>query len=165
MAGVSAEWEDIVRDLDRVEQLTLDQDVKRLVLRPHAPGCAGSVFQAVGVALLPLLRQSPPATPPPTTPLQPPPYRRPGRPGVVPRQPEFSGFLFTIKYLQIHGVQLKLSIARNCGTLMAWRGITKRTSETPFASCATRHPDGSAPSAWPPASLATAQPPQGRLGT
>jgi hypothetical protein len=79
-AGVSAEWADIVRDLDRVEQLTIDQDVKRFVLRPHAPGCAGSVFQAVGVAVPPLLRQSPAATPPPTPPSPGKPRRRPGRP-------------------------------------------------------------------------------------
>jgi hypothetical protein len=65
-AGVSAEWADIVRDLDRVEQITVEQRGKRFVLRPQAPGCAGSVFQAVGVALPPLVRQLPPATPPPS---------------------------------------------------------------------------------------------------
>jgi hypothetical protein len=79
-AGVSAEWADIVRDLDRVEQLTIDQDVKHFVLRPHAPGCAGSVFQAVGVALPPMVRQFPPATPPPTSLSPASPRRRPGRP-------------------------------------------------------------------------------------
>ena len=45
---------------------------------PQAPGCAGSVFKAVGVALPPLLRQPPNAIPPPTTPVTPP--RRRGRP-------------------------------------------------------------------------------------
>ena len=64
-AGVEAEWGDIVRDLDRVEQITVEQGTKRFVLRPHAPGCAGSVFKAVGVALPPLVHQLPPATPPP----------------------------------------------------------------------------------------------------
>jgi Transposase DDE domain len=67
-AGVSAEWADIVRDLDRVEQITVDQEAKRFVLRPQAPGCAGSIFQAVGVALPPLVRQLPSATPPPPSP-------------------------------------------------------------------------------------------------
>jgi hypothetical protein len=66
-AGVSAEWADIVRDLDRVEQITVDQHAKRFVLRPQAPGCAGSVFQAVGVALPPLVRQPPDAIPPPAS--------------------------------------------------------------------------------------------------
>jgi hypothetical protein len=48
---VNAEWNDIVRDPDRVEQVTIDQGPKRLVLRPQTPGCAGAVFKAVGVAL------------------------------------------------------------------------------------------------------------------
>ena len=78
-SGVMAEWGDVVRDLDRVEQVTIEQGTKHFVLRPQAPGCAGSVFQAVGVALPPLLRQLPNAIPPPsTTPLAPP--RRRGRP-------------------------------------------------------------------------------------
>jgi len=47
-AGVTAEWGDIVRDLDRVEQLTVEQGPKRFVLRAQAPGCAGAVFKAVG---------------------------------------------------------------------------------------------------------------------
>lgn len=76
---VSVEWADIVRDLDRVEQITVNQHAKRFVLRPQAPGCAGSVFQAAGVALPPLVRQLPPATPPPTSPPAVSPSRR-GRP-------------------------------------------------------------------------------------
>ena len=62
-AGVTAEWADIVRDLDRIEQITVEQ---------------GTVFQAVGVALPPLLRQLPTATPPPQA--KPPPTKRRGRP-------------------------------------------------------------------------------------
>lgn len=78
-AGVTAEWADIVRDLDRVEQITVEQGTKRYLLRPQAPGCAGSLFQAVGVALPPLLRQLPINTPPPNPAAMPPPKRR-GRP-------------------------------------------------------------------------------------
>jgi hypothetical protein len=66
-ANVTAEWADIVRDLDRVEQIIVDQQAKRFVLRPQTPGCAGSVFQALGVALPPLVRQLPLATPPPSS--------------------------------------------------------------------------------------------------
>jgi len=76
---VGAEWADVVRDLDRVEQMTVEQGAKRFLLRPHAPGCAGSVFKAVGVALPPLVRQLPSATPPPIAASAPPPPRR-GRP-------------------------------------------------------------------------------------
>ena len=77
-AGVNAEWNDIVRDLDRVEQVTIDQGPKRFVLRPQAPGCAGAVFKAVGVALPPLIQQIP-TGPPPQAKVPPPPPRR-GRP-------------------------------------------------------------------------------------
>jgi hypothetical protein len=76
-AGAALEWGDIVRDLDRVEEVSVDQGAKRFVLRTQAPGCAGVVCKAVGVALPPLVRQSPTAQPPP----QPaPPPRRRGRP-------------------------------------------------------------------------------------
>ena len=77
-AGVTAEWADIVRDIDRVEQITVEQATKHFVLRPQAPGCAGSLFQAVGVALPPLLRQLPSETPPPK--VESPPPKRRGRP-------------------------------------------------------------------------------------
>ena len=64
-AGADPEWADIVRDLDRVEEVTVDQGTKRFVLRVQAPGCAGVVCKAVGVALPPLVRQLPAAHPPP----------------------------------------------------------------------------------------------------
>ena len=76
-AGAEPEWADIVRDLDRVEEVTVDQVTKRFVLRVQAPGCAGVVCKAVGVALPPLVRQLPAAHPPPQP--APPPARR-GRP-------------------------------------------------------------------------------------
>ena len=79
-AGVTAEWGDIVRDLDRVEELTVEQGSKRFVLRAQAPGCAAVVFKAVGVALPPLVRQLPAATPPPEPAAPPKPPRRRGRP-------------------------------------------------------------------------------------
>jgi hypothetical protein len=77
-AGVDVEWSDIVRDLDRVEQVSIEQGAKRFVLRPQAPGCAGAVFKAVGVALPPLIQQIPTGPPPPAK-VRPLPRRR-GRP-------------------------------------------------------------------------------------
>jgi hypothetical protein len=74
-AGVVAEWANIVRDLDRLEEVTIDQGDKRFVLRLQAQGCAGAVCKAVGFALPPLVRQLPAArrgtpakTPPRTAP-------------------------------------------------------------------------------------------------
>lgn len=51
------EWADVVRDLDRVEEVEIDQGGKRVLLRTEAVGVAGKVFQAVGVALPPTVRQ------------------------------------------------------------------------------------------------------------
>jgi hypothetical protein len=73
LAGADLEWGDILRDLDRVEEVTVEQGAKRFVLRTEAPGCAGLVCKAVGVALPPLVRQVPAAQPPP------PPEPRTGR--------------------------------------------------------------------------------------
>jgi len=63
--GVAAEWGDILRDLDRLQEITLEQDGKRFLLRTPTTGVAGKLFQAVGVALPPNLQELPPATPRP----------------------------------------------------------------------------------------------------
>ena len=74
-AGVTTEWGDSVRDLDRVGEPTVEQGPKRFVLRAQAPGCAGAVFKAMGVALPALVRQVPTSTPPPTAAAPTPPRR------------------------------------------------------------------------------------------
>jgi hypothetical protein len=53
-AGLQLEWQDVIGDLDRLVQTTVDSEGRRFVLRNQAPGCAGAVFQAVRVALPPL---------------------------------------------------------------------------------------------------------------
>ena len=55
--GYHLEWGDIVRDLDRLKEVEIEQDKKRFLLRTRAKGTCGKVFQAVGVALPPTLRQ------------------------------------------------------------------------------------------------------------
>ncbi|MGA9750245.1 MAG: IS1634 family transposase, partial [Acidobacteriota bacterium] len=55
-AGVEAEWAEVIRDLDEVQEVHLEQEGKRFLLRTAAAGCAGKVFQAAGVALPPTLR-------------------------------------------------------------------------------------------------------------
>jgi len=57
--GVAAEWGDILRDLDRLQEITLEQDGKRFRLRTPTTGLAGKLFQAVGVALPPNLQELP----------------------------------------------------------------------------------------------------------
>jgi hypothetical protein len=50
------EWQDILRDLDRLEEVTVAVDQKGYVLRTEAKGTAGKVFQAAGAALPPVIR-------------------------------------------------------------------------------------------------------------
>jgi transposase len=55
--GLKLEWADIIRDLDRLQEVEIEQDKKRFVLRTQTQGTCGKIFQAVGVALPPTLRQ------------------------------------------------------------------------------------------------------------
>ena len=53
----SLEWKDIIRDLDNVDEVELEEDGKRFLIRTGASGCCGKVFQAAGVAMPPTIRQ------------------------------------------------------------------------------------------------------------
>ena len=55
--GYELEWNDIIRDLDRLQEIEIEQDDKRFLLRTEAAGTCGKVFQAAGVALPPTVRQ------------------------------------------------------------------------------------------------------------
>ena len=62
---IAAEWGDIRRDLDRLQEIELEQDGKRFLLRTPTTGVAGKLFQAVGVALPPNFQELPLPTPQP----------------------------------------------------------------------------------------------------
>ena len=51
------EWEDILRDLDALEEVEIEQNGKRFLLRSKTKGCCGDVFKAVGVALPQTVKQ------------------------------------------------------------------------------------------------------------
>ena len=55
-AGMQGEWSDIVRDLKALQLVTIEEDDRSLQVRTAAVGCCGRVFQAVGVALPPTIR-------------------------------------------------------------------------------------------------------------
>jgi hypothetical protein len=57
--GIAAEWGDILRDLGRLQEIELEQDGKRFLLRTPTTGVAGKLFQAVGVALPPNIQEIP----------------------------------------------------------------------------------------------------------
>ena len=55
-ARLKPEWRDLLADLDRLQEIEVAQDGKRLILRTPVSGVAGKAFQAVGVALPPNIR-------------------------------------------------------------------------------------------------------------
>lgn len=52
-AGHSAEWADVLRDLESLQWLEVEHQQKRFRLRSEARGGCSQVFQAVGVAFPP----------------------------------------------------------------------------------------------------------------
>jgi transposase len=56
-AGHSFEWSDIKQDLKSLQEMTLEEEGKRLSIRTQCQGTCGKVFQAVGVAIPPTIRQ------------------------------------------------------------------------------------------------------------
>ncbi len=56
-AGLCVEWADLVRDLDRLQQATIEKDGKRITARTPVSGQVGNVFKAVGIALPPNMRE------------------------------------------------------------------------------------------------------------
>ena len=53
--GWTLEWADVIRDLDRLQEIEIRLDGKGYVLRTETKGTTGKVFQACGVALPPTL--------------------------------------------------------------------------------------------------------------
>jgi hypothetical protein len=55
--AINAEWDDLKRDLDSLEEIELQASGKRFVLRSEAKGAIGKLFQAARVALPQNIRQ------------------------------------------------------------------------------------------------------------
>jgi Transposase DDE domain len=51
------EWADLLHDLDRLQEATIEKDGKAITSRTAVAGQVGSVFQAAGIALPPNLRE------------------------------------------------------------------------------------------------------------
>jgi transposase len=56
-AGLTVEWADLLRVLDRLQEATIEKDGKRITTRTTVTGQVGRVFQAVGIALPPNTRE------------------------------------------------------------------------------------------------------------
>jgi transposase len=55
--GRKFEWADVLRDLERIEQVEVEHQGHRFLLRSQLSGTAGRVFQAAGVAVPPTVQQ------------------------------------------------------------------------------------------------------------
>ena len=55
-ADGGVEWADLLRDRDRLQQATFDKDGKHITNCTAVTGQVGRIFQAVGVALTPNMR-------------------------------------------------------------------------------------------------------------
>lgn len=56
-AGHNLEWADIKQDLKSLQEVVIEDNSKSLALRTECIGACGKVFQAVGVAIPPTIRQ------------------------------------------------------------------------------------------------------------
>jgi DDE family transposase len=57
-ARLKPEWRELLADLDRLQEIEAEQDDKRFILRTPVSGIAGKVFQAMGIALPPNIREA-----------------------------------------------------------------------------------------------------------
>ena len=56
-AGHRFEWADIKQDLKALQSVMIEENDKRLALRTECKGVCGKVFQAVGVAIPPTIKE------------------------------------------------------------------------------------------------------------
>jgi len=56
-AGYCFEWADIKQDLKALQEITIEDQGKTLIIRSECLGTCGKVFQAVGVAIPPTIRE------------------------------------------------------------------------------------------------------------
>jgi hypothetical protein len=55
-AGFRPEWGDVLRDLDRLQEVEIAKDGQQVILRTPATGTVGPLFKAAGIALPPNIR-------------------------------------------------------------------------------------------------------------
>jgi transposase len=55
--GVYFEWDDIKRDLERLQEITIEENEKQFAVRSQCTGSCGIVMQAIGVSAPPTIRE------------------------------------------------------------------------------------------------------------
>ena len=56
-SGHTFEWSDIKQDLKALQQVTIEENGKRLAIRSQCQGVCGKIFQSVGVAMPPTIKE------------------------------------------------------------------------------------------------------------
>lgn len=56
-AGHDFEWADIKQDLSALQEITIEDNGRKLAIRSESRGTCGKVFQAVGLAMPPTIRE------------------------------------------------------------------------------------------------------------
>ena len=56
-AGHVFEWADIKQDLKALQQVQIEEGAKKFAIRSECKGHCGKIFQAVGVAIPPTIRE------------------------------------------------------------------------------------------------------------
>jgi hypothetical protein len=77
-AGFTPEWDDVLRDLDRLQQAAVTQGGKTWKVRTDVGATASALLRACGIAIPPRIQGIPPPAPAPAGP--PPAPKRRGRP-------------------------------------------------------------------------------------
>ena len=57
LSGHTFEWADIKQDLKALQEVTITENKKSFIVRSECQGCCGKVFQSVGVAIPPTIRE------------------------------------------------------------------------------------------------------------
>ena len=58
-AGFRPEWGEVLLDLDRLQEVEITKDGRRMTLRTPATGAVGPLFKAAGIALPSNIRDAP----------------------------------------------------------------------------------------------------------
>jgi hypothetical protein len=102
-AGVAPEWKELLRDLDRLQQVRLQHRGADWLVRADAALNVTALFRAAHVALPPRAQQTAPPKPAASSKSAP---KRRGRQGVVPQRLEFRCKRQEVRGLSKLGVQV-----------------------------------------------------------
>jgi hypothetical protein len=154
--GFRPEWQDLLRDLDRLQQGEIEQDGKTWRLRTEVGAVASAAMLACGIAIPPRLQGIPPPdTPAPAAPSPSHASRRRGRPRRGARLPNFAEFAHENRHFTFFTVQVGSCCRRSspCSAPPRASGPNGRTCCETLIGCSRLD--------WPPIRPDTRRSPEG----